>query len=174
MKGKQFESLAPMIAKGVLLHREIDNYTDTHPIVALSKDKLRDKYRHYSGVIVDMYYDHFLAKNFNQYSEVSLKDFAQSSYEVMQKHWEVIPPKGQNMLPYMIKGNWLLNYAKPEGIHRSLRGLSRRTKFESKLEMAIQELYEHHDALQDEFAAFFIEIVKHISQFREDLINSSQ
>lgn len=161
-----------MIANGILLHREIDFYTDAHPIVSMSKDKLRKRYRHYAGVIVDMYYDYFLAKNFAQYSDIPLEDFAQSSYEVMQKHWEIIPSKAQGMLPYMIKGNWLVNYAKPEGIHRALQGLSRRTKFDSKLEMAIQDLYEHHDTFEGEFHAFFKEIVQHISQFREDLINS--
>lgn len=119
-----------------------------------------------------MFYDHFLAKHFDQYSNIPLADFAQSSYELMQKHWDVIPAKGQNMLPYMIKGNWLVNYANPEGIHRALQGLSRRTKFDSKLDMAIQDLYEYHDAFESEFHAFFKEIVLHISQFREDLINS--
>ncbi len=161
-----------MVAKGILLHREIDVYTDTHPIVSLSKDKLREKYRHYSGVIVDMFYDHFLAKHFDQYSNIPLADFAQSSYKVMQKHWDIIPTKGQKMLPYMIKGNWLVNYANPEGIHRALQGLSRRTKFDSKLDIAIQDLYEYQDAFESEFHAFFKEIVLHISQFREDLINS--
>jgi len=174
VKGKQHEALAPMIAKGVLLHREIDLFTDAHPIVGLSKDKLRNKYRHYSGVIVDMYYDHFLAKNFHLYSDVSLEKFAQASYDTMQAHWDIIPSRGQHMLPYMIKGNWLVNYAKPEGLHRALQGLSRRTKFESKLDLAIQDLYEHHDSFESEFKDFFEEIVRHISQFREDLINSSQ
>ncbi len=160
------------MAKGVLLHREIDHYTDTHPIVSLSKDKLREKYRHYSGVIVDMYYDHFLAKNFAQYADTSLEEFAQTSYEIMEKHLAIIPSKGQNMLHYMIKGNWLVNYAKPEGLHRALQGLARRTKFNSKLELAIQDLYENGAAFEDEFHSFFKEIVSHISQFREDLINS--
>lgn len=172
MKGKQFENYPPPVAKGILLHREIDVYTDTHAIVSLSKDKLREKYRHYSGVIVDMYYDHFLAKNFDQYSEIPLEEFAQNSYKIMQEHWYIIPAKAQNMLHYMIKGNWLANYAKPEGLHRSLQGLSRRTKFDSKLDLAIQDLYEQHDAFESEFHDFFKEIVKHISQFREDLINS--
>lgn len=121
-----------------------------------------------------MFYDYFLAKNFSQYTDLPLADFAAFNYQIMQKHWDIIPPKGQKMLPYMIKGNWLVNYAEPEGIHRALQGLSRRTKFDSKLEFAIQDLYQFHDLFEDEFQSFFPEIVKHISLFREDLINSPQ
>lgn len=174
MKGKQFENYSPLVAKGIILHREIDQYTDTHPIVSQSKDKLRLKYRHYAGVIVDMFYDHFLAKNFSQYSDTPLADFVDANYQIMQSNRETIPLKGQNMLHYMIKGNWLLNYAKPEGIHRALQGMSRRTKFKSNLEFAIQDLYQFQEPLEAEFHTFFPQIVAHISQFREDLINSSQ
>lgn len=163
-----------MIAKGILLHREIDFYTDTHPIVLQSKDRLREKYRHYSGVIVDMFYDHFLAKNFASYSEISLEDFVQSGYAVMEENSEIMPDRAQKMLPYMIRGNWLVSYAEPEGINRALQGLSRRTKFESKLEFAIQDLLKFYQEFETEFTAFFKEIQAHISQFREDLINSSQ
>lgn len=149
-------------------------YTDNHHIVSLSKDRLRARYRHYAGVIVDMYYDHFLAKNFDQYSQTPLVEFAALSYELLQQYWEVIPPKGQNMLPYMIRGNWLVSYAQKEGIHRALKGLSRRTRFESHLDLAIQDLVEHYTAFENEFHSFFPEIIRHISEFREDLINSSQ
>ncbi|MFY0593926.1 ACP phosphodiesterase [Roseivirga sp.] len=174
IKGKQYETLDPMIGKGVLLHREIDFYTDNHAIVALSKDRLREKYRHYSGVIVDMFYDHYLAKNFELYSSTHLTDFAQMSYQIVESYWDVIPPRGQKMLPYMIRGNWLVNYGKREGIHRALQGLSRRTKFDSKLEYAIQDLQEFDSEFESEFMSFFKEIEVHISKFREDLINSSQ
>lgn len=172
VKGSQLGYLPEMVAKGVILHREIDSYTDSHPIVLKSKDKLREKYRHYAGVIVDMYYDHFLAINFNIYHPLKLNEFAQQKYALLQNHWDLIPPRGQNMLPYMIRGDWLTNYAKKEGLHRALTGLSRRTKFKSNLEMAIQDLVAHYDEFEAEFKQFFDEIQPHISQFREDLIIS--
>lgn len=172
VKGSQLDHLPEMVAKGITLHREIDNYTDNHPIVSLSKDKLREKYRHYSGVIVDMYYDHFLAKNFHLYHNQALEDFASEKYKMLSAKIELIPERGQHMLPYMIKGDWLTNYARKEGIHRSLTGLSRRTKFNSKLELAIQDLTIHYSAFEREFSDFFVEIQQHISQFRQDLITS--
>ncbi len=172
VKGSKLDHLPYKVAKGVTLHREIDTYTDNHSIVGISKDKLRVKYRHYAGVIVDMFYDHFLAKNFNSYSEQDLEEFASEKYSLLEKYWDTIPERGQHMLPYMIRGNWLVNYSKKEGIHRSLTGLSRRTKFDSKLDLAIQDLSRYYSEFENEFSEFFVEIQEHISQFREELINS--
>ena len=83
-----------------------------------------------------------------------------------------MPERAQNMLPYMIRGNWLLNYGKLEGIHRALTGMSRRTRFDSKMEEAVQELIAYYEDFKNEFESFFPELDRHISQFREDLINS--
>src|SRR5688500_10815365 len=102
------------IVTGIELHRDIDAFTDTHPIVATSKKRLREKYRHYAGVIVDIFYDHFLAKNWSAYHEESLRDFAANAYRIIEQHMEILPPDARHMLPYMINGNWLLNYAKIE------------------------------------------------------------
>ena len=80
VKGKNLKDrFEADIARGIGLHREIDWFTDTHSIVKQSKDRLRPKYRHYSGVIVDIFYDHFLAKNWDRYSKQLLPDFAEES-----------------------------------------------------------------------------------------------
>src|SRR3954453_2663939 len=71
------------IATGIELHRTIDEFTDTHPIVAQSKNRLREKYRHYAAVIVDIFYDHFLAKNWSEYSSELLPDFADRAYQIL-------------------------------------------------------------------------------------------
>src|SRR5688572_23493915 len=75
VKGKPSPSIHPQIVKGIELHRQIDTYTDTHPIVKASKVRLQPTYRKYAGVIVDMYYDHFLAIHWQKYSSVSLHEF---------------------------------------------------------------------------------------------------
>src|SRR5258708_857949 len=77
VKGKYLrDRYEPEIAKGIELHRAIDYFTDLHPIVRQSKNRLRPKYNHYSGIIVDIFYDHFLAANWNQDSEVTLPEYA--------------------------------------------------------------------------------------------------
>lgn len=162
----------PEIAKGILLHREIDRYTDAHPIVLQSKKHLFEKYRHYSGVIVDMFYDHFLARNFHEFHPLDLQSFTEQHFERLMAFKSQMPVKAQNMLPYMVENNWLVGYGELKGIHRALMGMSRRTKFNSKMDEAVQDLTRYYDTFENEFRRFFPDIKSHISEFREDLINS--
>jgi len=143
------------IVQGIELHRAIDEYTDQHEIVQVSKDRLRPKYRHYSGVIVDMYYDHFLAKNWDTFHDSPLDNFAQRFYELIKKNKSTLPEEVQRMMPYMIRGNWFLNYGYKEGIHRALSGMSRRTSFDSKMDESIIELSKHYELFENEFKEFF-------------------
>ncbi len=172
VKGNRYKDYPEMIAKGVVLHREIDRYTDTHPTVGQSKDRLRKKYRHYAGVITDMFYDHFLAKNFHDYHQQPIAAFCEQHYQNLEDFMNQMPERAQNMLPYMIRGNWLMNYGKLEGIHRALTGMSHRTRFDSKMDESIQDLVAHYEGFKSEFQSFFPELDQHISIFREDLINS--
>lgn len=161
VKGKNLtERFDVVVAKGISLHREIDWFTDTHDVVKQSKDRLRPKYRHYSGVIVDIFYDHFLAKNWDQYSNQPLPDFAQECYAIIQQHEPVLPEEVKYMMPYMIKGNWLVNYAKLEGIQRTLSGIARRTRFESKMEESVTDLQHHYEDFEKEFVVFFPDLTK--------------
>ena len=134
VKGKNILArFEPEIAKGIELHRAIDYYTDLHPTVRLSKNRLRPKYRHYSGVIVDIFYDHFLARNWEKYSVVKLSDFAEQAYQLMNENESILPAEVIQILPYMVRGNWLVNYAKLDGIEKALSGMSRRTAYESRI-----------------------------------------
>jgi acyl carrier protein phosphodiesterase len=154
----QFE---PAIVRGIELHRAIDEFTDRHPIVSESKNRLRPKYRHYSGVIVDVFYDHFLSKNWNSYHTELLPDFADNVYNTIQSFDPILPRDVKYMLPYMIKGNWLVNYSKLEGIHRALSGMARRTPYESKMEHAVADLELNYVEFETEFKNFFPELEKH-------------
>lgn len=161
VKGKNVEErFGKEIAKGISLHREIDWFTDRHPVVKQSKDRLRTKYHHYSGVIVDVFYDHFLAKNFDRYSKIILPDFADECYAIIQQHDSILPEDVKYMMPYMINGNWLTNYSKIEGIHRALNGMSRRTKFVSKMDEASEDLKNHYSDFENEFFSFFPDLEK--------------
>jgi len=148
----------PQVIKGVELHRAIDEYTDSHKVVQKSKDRLRPKYRHYSGVIIDMFYDYYLAKNWDQFHKTNLGDFANQFYQLLKKNKEALPQDVQRMMPYMIKGNWLVNYGKKEGLHRALSGMSRRTTFDSKMDESIVELTKYNNEFENEFMAFFPEL----------------
>lgn len=156
------------VALGIELHREIDEFTDNHAVVLESKIRLRPKYRHYAPVIVDMFYDHFLARNWSHYHAVPLPDYAQFCYRVLQKFESILPAQVKYLMPYMVEGNWLLAYAKPEGIHRALSGMAHRTPYDSKMDEAIQDLKMHYKSFEDEFSRFFPDLKKMSEQFIKD------
>lgn len=172
VKGNQYLDFEPEIAKGVILHREIDRFTDNHEVVSESKKRLSGKYRHYSGVIVDMFYDHFLANNFSEFHHEDIQIFTETHFKNLMEFRPNMPEKAQKMLPFMVENNWLMAYGELKGIHRALSGLSRRTKFDSKMDEAIQDLTRHYGAFESEFRLFFPDIQAHISDFRSNLINS--
>lgn len=164
VKGKRYKDYPEGIARGIVMHRQIDSYTDTHLSFRASRKRLRPKYRHYAGVIVDMFYDHFLAKNWNQYSDISLDNYASSIYDVIESWWHILPSRSRMLFPYMRRGNWLVGYAQTEGIHRSLQGMARRTKFDSKMDEAVHDLHHHYDGFGGEFSAFITDIAREFGE----------
>lgn len=165
VKGKQILGFPEEIRDGIAMHRAIDHYTDNHAIVDKSKKRLRSKYRHYAPVIVDMYYDHFLAKNWNSYHNESLLDFTENTYETLLKHKKWLPERATHMLKYMIPQNWMYSYSKVEGITQALAGMARRTTFESKMEESHQELLDYYEENEEEFKTFFPEMIKFAQNF---------
>jgi acyl carrier protein phosphodiesterase len=162
VKGRNLlEQFEPEIAKGIDLHRAIDAFTDSHPIVAQSKNRLRPTYRHYAAVIVDMFYDHMLAKNWDQYHDTPLDLYTQQTYQTILSFEPILPEHVKYMLQYMIPDNWLFNYAKLEGIERALAGMARRSKYESKMELAVNDLRKYYDSFTKEFEIFFPDLQQH-------------
>jgi acyl carrier protein phosphodiesterase len=165
VRGKQFLNFPERIQRGILLHRQIDAFTDSHPVVAQTKDRLRAQYNKYAPVIADMYYDHFLASNFSQYSDQSLSDFSAKIYTILNAHWEMLPERVKQFLPHMIAHNWLLSYARLSGINQALTGLSRRTTFASGMETAAVELKENYGLYAADFDLFMPELITFSQQW---------
>ncbi|MGI9547685.1 MAG: ACP phosphodiesterase, partial [Flavobacteriaceae bacterium] len=158
IRSKNYKHLPLKVQKGVLLHRAIDTYTDTHHIPKKSSKRLHKNYGHYSRVIVDIFYDHFLAKNWKQYSEVSLGEYVEGFYDLLEVNYHLLPDNIKHMMPYMIADNWLLNYAKMDGIGRVLNGMNRRTQNKSKMNYAIVDLETYYTDFEAEFTSFFEEL----------------
>lgn len=155
IRGKQFENYPIEIQKGIILHRFIDTYTDAHLIFRQSTKRLHQNYHHYSGVIVDVFYDHFLAKNWSTYSDENLVDFTDYFYQSLQDNFEHLSERAKGMLPYMINHNWLVSYQTIEGISKILTQMDSRTKNESKMRFASNELIEYYTEFEQEFTTFF-------------------
>ncbi|MBD0725040.1 ACP phosphodiesterase [Flavobacterium sp. L1I52] len=164
IRGKQFEKYPEAIQKGILLHRAIDTFTDEHPLFRQSTKRLHERYHHYAGVIVDIYYDHFLAKNWEKYSEENLEDFVSEFYQSLHQNHAVLSEKTKNILPYMEKQNWLSSYQTIEGIHQILTQMDRRTQNNSNMRFASEELLAFYDEFENEFTLFFEDIRNYCSQ----------
>ncbi|MFD2552210.1 ACP phosphodiesterase [Bizionia sediminis] len=158
IRGKQYLKYSKEIQIGILLHREIDTFTDAHPIFRQSTKKLHKNYGHYSGIIVDIFYDHFLAKNWTTYSKIPLAIFVQDFYQLLEENFHILPQKTQHMVPFMMQHNWLLNYAHVQGIQQVLNGMNKRTGYKSNMHLATTELLEHYSKFELEFTSFFEEL----------------
>lgn len=168
VKGRNLhEQFEPSIVKGIELHRAIDAFTDTHPVVKQSKVRLRATYRHFAPVIVDVFYDHFLAKDWSMYHPQTLTDFAHQTYQTLMTFDAILPESARKLLPYMINGNWLLNYAQVEGIQRALTGMTRRSSYDSKMDESINDLRQHYASFNEEFRLFFPELINFCDDFRK-------
>lgn len=161
IRGKQFENYHPEIQKGIILHRFIDTFTDAHPVFRQSTKKLHENYHHYAGVIVDVFYDHFLAKNWNLYSDEKLEDYTERFYKSLHENYTILTLKTQNLLPYMTKYNWLVSYQTVEGINRILTQMDSRTNNQSKMRFSTHELEEYYPEFEAEFTVFFEELRNH-------------
>ncbi|CAN5544017.1 acyl carrier protein phosphodiesterase [soil metagenome] len=158
VKGSMIQQFKEEIKAGIILHRAIDQFTDSHPVVELSKARLRVEFRKYAPVIVDIFYDHFLARDWQQYHGKSLDLFSTQTYEILHRYDAILPERAKNMLSYMEPQNWLLGYAKMEGMQKALTGLSRRTKFISGMENAHLALEKDYALYEKEFTDFFQEL----------------
>lgn len=169
IKGNDYEKYAPEIKKGILLHRHIDSFTDSHPIYRRSKHRLHEKYGHYSGVIMDILYDHFLAKNWSKFSNEKLEDYANDFYQLLQNNYDILTEKIKGMMPYMIARNWLVSYATIEGLEMILFQMDYKTKHRANMQEAVVELQDFYSEFESEFFLFFEELTVSCQQKIIDL-----
>jgi acyl carrier protein phosphodiesterase len=155
VKGKMLLNYPPSISDGIFLHREIDRYTDSYPLVRAGQSYLRPMFGHYSTVITDIFFDYFLGKHWDKFSDQSLEDFIEQTFQTLERNSEMFPERFTKMFYWMRKDNWLLQYGTLEGIQKSLTGLSKRTRFDSKMEVAHLALIEREAEFELIFFAFF-------------------
>jgi acyl carrier protein phosphodiesterase len=159
--GKHFDTFPIAIQKGIILHRSIDTFTDAHPIFRQSTKRVHANYHHYSGIIVDIFYDHFLAKNWSNYSDERLEDYSERFYQSLRDNYDDLTPKTQKMMPYLIEHNWLLSYQTIEGIESVLTKMDTRMKLDSNMRFSVAELKTYYSDFESEFTAFFATLIVH-------------
>ena len=167
VRGNKYKLLPEHIQRGVILHRKIDEFTDTHPEVEKTKVRLREKYRKYAPVISDVFYDYSLGSNWSEYHDKSLREFSAGIYKTLKNNEKSLPNRAQMMLSYMSKDDWLFQYSTFYGIEMALKGLSRRAKFETNMHLAIDDLKRDHKKIESEFKVFFEELRSLVKNFKD-------
>ena len=158
VKGKKKFDYPGQIQQGIAAHREIDGFTDIHPVTKEAKEIFRPAYRLYAGSLMDVIYDHFLALDENEFTDESLKAFTINTYSILDKFTDHFPEKFNRMYPYMKSQDWLYNYRYRHGIEKSLAGVVRRAKYLDESDTAYWLFNEHYDELKKLYQSFFPEL----------------
>lgn len=164
VKGKLIlEKFPAEVKKGILLHRKIDEFSDVHPATQRAKLWFRESYGLYSGAIMDVVYDHFLANDAKHFASTDeLLKFTQNVYKQVEQYAEYFPPAFANYFPYMKEQNWLYGYRTLQGLQRSLQGLSRRATHMPPVDIAYQIFITHYYQLAQCYYEFADDVVSFV------------
>lgn len=164
VKGKHFESFPSGIQKGIMLHRAIDNFTDKHPATHVCIELLRPGYAKYAGVVVDVIFDHVLAREWEKYSNEELKTFTRKFYLQMIQHYMLLPERPKKFLPFMIQSNRLYSYRTIVGIKRAIEIMSSVTTLPDKTEYLMDVLNHDYQRISEQFNILFPEIIAFVAK----------
>lgn len=166
VKGAIDTRYSPTVQEGILLHRDIDRYTDRHPIVRASTALISPLRRRFAGILVDVFYDHFLARHWARYSEQDLEVFTHQVYTTLASRSEDYPERLQRMLPFMTEQDWLASYMHIEAVDAALHGIARRFQRYPRAAVlgdGVQELIQNYDALERQFLEFFPDLIAFVN-----------
>jgi acyl carrier protein phosphodiesterase len=159
VRGEELRRMSAGFQRGVLKHKQIDAFTDSHPLVKRSRARVSPEFRRFSGVLVDVFYDHLLASRWDQYSPIVLDAFTAKFYADIECSRIELPSSARVTLDRIIRHDLLGAYRGIEGVERSLRRisayLSSRWQREFALERGAAELLAHRAGFDEDFAEFF-------------------
>lgn len=162
---KEVDALPDYLKEGVELHKAIDAFTDNHPSVKASITLFRPTQGKYSPVTVDILFDYILTQKWNQYSQLSLRDLVDNSYETIQKYIDLYPPKLQEKVPRMIADDFLYACENMERLIRTFGMVAKRAKFDNHFDTAHNDYIMHEEELIAHFDTFFPDLVNHVNNF---------
>lgn len=162
VKGNQLNSQPSCIRSGIVLHRKIDSFTDSHPVVIEIIGMLRPVFGRYSGIIVDMYFDYFLAVSFFDYAGVRLSTFAFRFYVDLLFYYKYLPVRVKRFVFHFIATNRLKRYSTLEGLKSSLQIMSNHKIPAIEPDKTIDFLIQNHDELEDKFHQFFPDLIQFV------------
>jgi len=169
VKGNSYKDYPQAIANGILFHRAIDLFTDTHPLIREAVHSLRPYFGRYSGILLDIYFDYLLASRFDRYSDVSLKKYARGFYFTIIPNYKYLPDRFKRFIWHFILTDRLGKYATIDGIKDSLQIMTRVQRIDISVPMAIEYLKEHEEELFALFQSFFEELIAYSEEYKRQL-----
>jgi len=160
VKGPLRAQYPSAITHALALHRKVDSFTDAHPVTAASRGRVSPQRRRFAGIMVDLFYDHFLARDWAAHATEPLGTFTARVYALLKEHEVLLPERLRLIAPRMAAHDWLASYARIESVHAALNGMSLRLKRSNHLAGAGAELEANYAALEADFRAFFPEVVR--------------
>jgi acyl carrier protein phosphodiesterase len=166
--GAQFSAETDM---EIVIHRKVDAFTDSHPLVLQAKQSFAGPSRRYAGILLDVFYDHVLATHWAQYSDVALDQFILRFYQTLRNKAEILPPRLAHAAPYMIEQDWLGSYSTFAGVDIAVRRISTRlSKNGDVMIEALRDLEANYAAFSDGFHAFFPELIAFVERTRFQML----
>lgn len=162
VKGKQFMEYPETVAKGILLHRQIDLFTNSHSIINECIVKLRPGFGKYSGIVVDIFLDHFLAVNWHRYSFENLPTFTKRFHAILLSNFFQLPPRVKMIVPFLIQNKRLQSYSSFLGIEKTLLIMVKHSSLPPETEFAMKTLEVEYEFFDNSFNRFFPEIIGYI------------
>ena len=156
VKGKKRYDYPPGVQRGIQLHRDIDEFTDNHNETKKAREYFRAAYRLYAGAFTDVVFDHFLAVQLN--NSTNLKQLTGSIYQQLDEQVHHFPPVFMQMYPHMKTHDWLYHYHLLPGIEKSFGGLMRRATYITEVTTAFSLLNTHYEPLGKHFNIFWPEL----------------
>jgi acyl carrier protein phosphodiesterase len=167
VRGPQRDGMSAEFIRGAACHKAIDAFTDAHPVVKRSRARIGSEHRRFSGVLVDVFYDHYLARTWQRYSPIALEAYTAAFYSSATPHLGELPPDARAMLERIISRDLLGSYIRVDGVERALHRISMylnsRWNKQFALDRGVRDLRAHDDAFAADFAEFFPVLQAHVA-----------
>jgi acyl carrier protein phosphodiesterase len=168
VRGAQREALSADFVRGAGCHKAIDAFTDAHPVVKRSRARISSEYRRFSGVLVDVFYDYYLARDWRRYSSIALDAYTAAFYSGAEPHLTTLPPDARTLLERIMRHDLLGSYVQVDGVERALRRISSylnsRWGKQFTLDRAVRDLLAHEAEFAADFHEFFPLLQAHVGR----------
>jgi len=164
VKGRNYVLFPEQVKKGILIHRDIDYFTDMHTVTRRSKQLIASRYHKYAGIIIDIFYDHFLASLWDHYSNLPLNEFVNRTYDLLKRNYKVLPSAIKMWLPTFLENNWMMAYTTVDGIELVLERMAANTSLPDHSAYAVEVLREKYQVFTQDFLEFFPEMIEFLEK----------